>query len=246
MKNFRADLHIHSTLSPCGDLDMHPAGIVSEAVKKELDIIGMTDHNTTRHCALISKLASEKGIYVLKGAEVTTKEEVHCLAFFDKTDELSEFQDFLDRSLPDIRNNPEIFGYQVQCDEDENIVFEEPRLLLSAIVKSIEEVGAVVRSLGGLFIPAHADRQRYSILSQLGFIPVDLEADALEISATANPVEFVKAAPGSSRFPLIKSSDAHILENIGLAVTIFRMEGPSFCEIRMALKGEGGRRVTAG
>jgi predicted metal-dependent phosphoesterase TrpH len=77
MKIFRADLHIHTVLSPCGDLGMSPANIISEAVQKGIDIIGITDHNTTRHCKLISRLAAEKGIFVMQGAEVTTKEEVH-------------------------------------------------------------------------------------------------------------------------------------------------------------------------
>ncbi len=84
MKSFRADLHIHTTLSPCGDLEMHPVNIVSKAAIQGLDIIGITDHNSTRHCALISRLAAEKGIFVMQGAEVTTKEEVHCLVFFEK------------------------------------------------------------------------------------------------------------------------------------------------------------------
>ena len=90
--------------------------------KKGLDIIGITDHNTTRHCALISRLAAEKGIFVMQGAEVTTKEEVHCLAFFENTDALNKFQEFLDDNLPDIMNDPEIFGYQVQVDENEMII----------------------------------------------------------------------------------------------------------------------------
>jgi len=91
MEFFRADLHIHTVLSPCGDLEMSPGNIVSEAAFKGLDIIGITDHNTTRHCDLIARLGSEKGIFVMQGAEVTTKEEVHCLAFFENTDTLKKF-----------------------------------------------------------------------------------------------------------------------------------------------------------
>jgi len=57
MKTYRADLHIHSVLSPCGDLDMSPVNIVEEASRKGLDIIGITDHNTTRHTGLVKRLA---------------------------------------------------------------------------------------------------------------------------------------------------------------------------------------------
>ena len=178
---------------------MHPVNIVSEAAKKGLDIIGITDHNSTRHCALISKLAAEKGIFVLQGAEVTTKEEVHCLVFFENTDALETFQDFLDASLPDILNVPEIFGYQVQVDENEMIIFEEPRLLINAINKSLEEVGSYVHSLNGLFIPAHIDRKKNSIYSQLGFLPADLNADALEVSGQSAPEQFGTSTSGNQK-----------------------------------------------
>ena len=39
MNTYRADLHIHSVLSPCGDLEMSPRNIVAEAAQKGLDII---------------------------------------------------------------------------------------------------------------------------------------------------------------------------------------------------------------
>jgi 3',5'-nucleoside bisphosphate phosphatase len=243
MKNYRADLHIHTTLSPCGDLEMHPVNIVSIAAAKGLDIIGITDHNSTRHCALISKLAAAKDIFVMQGAEVTTKEEVHCLAFFENTDALDIFQDFLDSNLPDIKNVPEVFGYQLQVDENEIVVFEETRLLVNAIDKTLEEVGSFVHSLKGLFIPAHIDKGKNSIYSQLGFLPEDLNADALEVSGLSAPGQFAGTHPETGRFPLISSSDAHFPENIGMKVTNFFLSGASFSELSMALKGENGRRI---
>jgi 3',5'-nucleoside bisphosphate phosphatase len=244
MKNFRADLHIHTTLSPCGDLEMYPVNIVSEAAKKGLDIIGITDHNCTRHCKLISKLAAEMDIFVLQGSEVTTKEEVHCLVFFENTDALETFQEFLDASLPDILNVPEIFGYQVQVDENEKIIFEEPRLLLNAINKSLEEVECYTHSLNGLFIPAHIDRKKNSIYSQLGFLPEGLNADALEISGKSAPEQFGALHPEIYRFPVIRSSDAHFPENIGMVLTNLFLERRSFSEVSMAFRGERGRRIT--
>jgi 3',5'-nucleoside bisphosphate phosphatase len=244
MKNFRADLHIHTTLSPCGDLEMHPVNIVSKAAGKGLDIIGITDHNSTRHCPLISRLATEKGIFVMQGTEVTTKEEVHVLAFFENTDALDAFQDFLDASLPDILNVPAIFGYQVQVDENEMIIFEEPRLLINAINKSLGEVEAFVHSLNGLFIPAHIDRKKNGIYSQLGFLPSDLIADALEVSSQTTPEKFEITHPEIKKYPLIRSSDAHFQENIGMAVTDFRIKEATFSEISMALRGVNGRGVS--
>ena len=195
MKSFRADLHIHTVLSPCGDLEMSPVNIVSEAALKGLDIIGITDHNTTRHCELITRFASRKGIFVMQGAEVTTKEEVHCLAFFENTDALLKFQVFLDENLPEVKNNPEIFGYQVQVDENDNVVYEEKKLLINAISKSFEETETFIHSLNGLFIPAHLNRSKNSIYSQLGFLPDKLNADAVEISRATTVEQFIEAIP---------------------------------------------------
>jgi len=243
MKKILADLHIHTTLSPCGDLDMHPAGIIDRAARKGLGIIGITDHNTTRHCALASRLAARKGILVLMGAEVTTKEEVHCLAFFEDFDSLAEFQLFLDENLPDIMNVPELFGDQVECDEFENIIHEEKKLLWSAINKSIGDLESFVHRHGGIFIPAHIDRQKNSIFSQLGFLPAGLKADALEISRHTTPAKMAESNPEILDFTIIRSSDAHFPNDIGVAATQFYISAPSFSEVRMALNNKMGRRV---
>jgi hypothetical protein len=243
MKLLRADLHIHTVLSPCGDLEMSPARIVAEAARKKIDIIGITDHNTTRHCKLISRLATQKGIFVMQGAEVTTKEEVHCLAFFENNDTLDKFQEFLDENLPEIMNDPAKFGYQVEVDEEEMIIYEEKKLLLNALKKNITDVEKFVHSLKGLFIPAHIDRKKNSIYSQLGFLPADLQADAVEISRASSPKVFASSHPEIQKFSILRNSDAHRIEDIGAISSLFEVEGPSFSEIFMAIKGINGRKL---
>lgn len=246
MKFLRADLHIHTVLSPCGDLEMSPARIIYEAARRDLDIIGITDHNTTRHCNLTTRLAAEKGIFVLQGAEVTTREEVHCLTFFENNDALGTFQKFLDENLPDFPNNPLIFGHQVQVDENEIIIYEEKRLLVNAISKTVKEVEVFVHSLNGIFIPAHIDRRKNSIYSQLGFLPENMKADALEISRATMPEQFSDNHPEINKYPLLRSSDAHYPEQIGTVFTVWHINEPSFSEIIMALRGIRGRKVVTG
>lgn len=243
MNSYRADLHIHTVLSPCGDLNMSPDNIISEAVRKRLDIIGISDHNSTRHCSLISKLAATKGIFTLMGAEVTTKEEVHCLAFFETLDTLILFQEYLDANLPDIKNDPMIFGDQVQVDENENIIYTEERLLITALKVSLSELESFVHSNDGILIPAHIDRLKNSIYSQLGFLPPDLKADALEVSRKTSPLRFAAGHPEITAFTLISDSDAHYPENIGSVCNIFEINEPSFKEIKMALHGTENRGV---
>lgn len=222
---------------------MSPVNIVSEAAARGIDIIGITDHNSTRHCNLVKKLAADRGIFTMTGAEVTTKEEVHCLTFFENTDTLDLFQEYLDLHLPDVKNNPDYFGDQVQVDEDENIIYTEERMLSNALAVSIEELEDFIHSNNGIFIPAHIDRQKNGIYSQLGFIPAGLKADAMEVSWRISRNQFSEGRYELADCNLITNSDAHLPESIGRATTDFWLEAPSFEEMKMAFMKKHGRRI---
>jgi 3',5'-nucleoside bisphosphate phosphatase len=243
MKSFSADLHIHSVLSPCGDLEMSPRNIVERASELQLDIIGIADHNTTRHGTLIKKLAEEKGMFVLCGAEVTSIEEVHCLCFMPDMEALGVFQLYLDQYLFATKNNVNYFGHQVQVDEDEMIVYEEEKLLIQSIDRTVSQIASFVHSLDGLFIPAHINRQTNSLISQLGFVPDDLKYDALEISKHISREDFLSQHPELAGATIIQDSDAHFLRHMGEVRNEFRIEKPDFEEIRMALHKKHGRHV---
>jgi len=243
MKTFKADLHMHTVLSPCGDLEMSPLSIVKKALEVDLDIIGITDHNTTRQCAEVVKIGQEFGLTVFSGAEVTTKEEVHCLTFFENFEKLEAFQIYLDEHLPAIPNDAEKFGHQVWVNKEEEILGVEERLLISAINQSIDEVEHKVRELNGLFIPAHIFRPRFSVYSQLGFMPFDIKPDAIGIGANTNIEEQMQCHPELSQFTVLRSSDAHQLQFIGSHYSVFEMKEASFNEVRMALLNKEGRQV---
>jgi 3',5'-nucleoside bisphosphate phosphatase len=243
MNLYRADLHIHTLLSPCGDLDMSPINILNKARERDLQIIGITDHNTTKHCQLTRKLAEKSGIFVVMGVEITTKEEAHCLAFFETDEKLSEFQEFLDLHITKFKNDPLQFGYQPVIDEAEGIIEEVDYLLISALDQGIDEIEQKVHSLDGLFIPAHIDRNRFSVLSQLGFIPKDLKVDAFEVTPFFEKEKFRQYMKWHAGKALLHNSDAHFIEQVGQSVTILEMEGRSFSEIKLALAGLDGRQV---
>ncbi|MCT4647952.1 MAG: PHP domain-containing protein [Carboxylicivirga sp.] len=243
MKRFKADLHMHTVLSPCGSLEMSPVVIVEKALERGLDIIGITDHNSTRQCAEVYRVGQQKGIAVYCGAEVTTKEEVHCLTFFENFEKLKAFQAYLDKHLPNLPNDPEKFGHQVWVNADEEIAGQEERLLISAIDQSIDEVEAKVRELNGLFIPAHIFRPSFSVYSQLGFMPFDIKPDAIGMSARVDVEEQIKKHPELKQFTVLRSSDAHFPDQIGAHYTILEMENSSFEEFRKALHQVDGRKV---
>jgi hypothetical protein len=243
MRTFRTDLHIHTVLSPCGGLEMSPVNIVSLANKRELEIIGITDHNSTRHCHEVWRLARNTNLTVLPGCEMTSREEVHCLGLFEDFDALNSFQQFIDQNLILIPHNPKIFGYQVIVDANENILEELDYYLGASLNVSIEEIEQKVHELDGIFIPAHVDRPRNSLFSQLAFLPPQLQVDALQISKLADEKSIREKYRINPKISIVRFSDAHFPDDLGKTYTTFNLEEPTFAEIRKALKGEDGRSV---
>jgi len=243
MNKYRADLHIHSVLSPCGNLEMSPGRIVKEALGKGLDIIAVTDHNHTGHARLTRKLAEEKGLWVIYGSEITSVEEVHCLTFFDNENQLTAIQEFIEANIPKVANEPELFGDQVIVDGDEMIVEEVGYSLYPAVNKGIDEIAEFVHGLGGSFVPAHVDRKTNGLFAQLGFFPDALQADAIEIHRNTSISAFRMEHPELERFQILKNSDAHYPEDIGRASSVFRMKELNFVEFQMALGRKDGREI---
>jgi PHP family Zn ribbon phosphoesterase len=245
MQAFRADLHIHTVLSPCADVEMSPRNIVRRAQEAGLSVIGITDHNSTRNAMLVKQLAEKEGLFVLTGAEVSTREEVHCLAFFEKPDELHEFQLFLDDHIQKIPNANGHFGYQPVVDEEENIVEMVPYYLAAALRSGISEVQKKVYELNGIFIPAHVNRSMNGLFAQLGFLPPELHFDALEITGKTRSAQVRERYRINENITIVYDSDAHFTEDIGRNYSIFRMKELSFEEIKMALCNRDGRSVEA-
>ena len=240
---FKADLHIHTVLSPCGDLEMSPTAIVERALARGLDMIAITDHNTTRQVKTAQRVGREHGLFVLGGVEITSQEEAHCLAYFPDDDALDHFQTFLDSHLPPIPNDEDRFGYQLIVDENDEITGEEPYHLLNAIDVDIDGLYDEVHRLDGLFVPAHINKGTTSLTSQLGFVPPDLKADGLEINRFTTREETIKKAAYLRRFHFITDSDAHFIDNVGDVYNLIHMEHRSFAEFALALHGEEGRSI---
>jgi PHP family Zn ribbon phosphoesterase len=242
LKTFRADLHIHSCLSPCGDEEMRPRALVNQAMAKGLDMIAICDHNSAENTAAFINAGDERGLKVLPGIEVTSKEEIHLIALFDTQEDCMALQDLIYQNLPG-ENVEGVFGPQTVVNEKDETVGINRRMLIGSTVLSFEQIISVIHSLRGVAIASHIDRQAFSLLGQLGFIPEGIPLDGLEISPRTSKQEAKNRYHSYRHYSFIWSSDAHYLEDIGKSITHFLLKETTQREVKMALHHEEGRQV---
>jgi PHP family Zn ribbon phosphoesterase len=223
---------------------MSPKKIVRQSIDIGLDIIAICDHNTAENCGAVMKEGQNRGLTVLPGIEICSKEEVHILALFDHLDRVLVMQDYVYANLSG-ENQPEVFGYQVVANENDEVIGENPRLLIGATRLGLYDIITKTHSLGGISVSSHVDRTAYGIIGQLGFIPPDLEIDGVEVSYRVKLASAREKVPGIGRYPCITSSDAHFLDDIGKVWTNLIMAAPTLAEIRLALQQKDDRRIMA-
>jgi anti-sigma regulatory factor (Ser/Thr protein kinase) len=215
---------------------MVPTAIVRRAKALGLDMIGICDHNSAENVAAVAAAGKRESVSVIPGIEVTSREEVHVLALFETEKALMDMQSVVHASLPG-ENDEEAFGPQTIVDQWDRPVGVNRRLLIGATELTIGEVVAAIHDFGGLAVASHVDRPSFGLIGQLGLIPEGLELDALELSPLARAKKW-------GDFPVVTSSDAHCLKDIGRSFTSFFAPEGTLEEIGKALRGEDGRRVS--
>ncbi|HUX11891.1 MAG TPA: PHP domain-containing protein [Spirochaetia bacterium] len=224
---FLVDLHLHSCLSPCGDLDMSPRRIAREARLRGLSAAALCDHNSALNCPAFEVACESEGILGIYGIEVTSREEVHLLCLFDSVDAALEMGDYLYRLLMSGAYDAARFGDQIYVNEDEVILGNVEKHLIGAVDLSLEEIGREAQRRGGLFIPAHIDRAVYSVSSQLGFLP-EGNYDAVEIVRSSS-------TPMARGVPIVASSDAHFPGDIAARHSVVESTDLTLAGISRAL-----------
>jgi len=219
MKYF-CDLHIHTALSPCADADMTPNNIVNMASLCGLDIIAVCDHNSIGNVEATIAAARHLPLCVVPGMELETSEEVHFVCLFETLEAAREFDLWLTPYKPTVKNRPDIFGEQQYLNENDELVGYEENLLVSACGVSIYDVKKKIDTLPAVIIPAHIDRDSYSIISNLGFVPDDLGFTTVEISSNISVEEAIERFPHIEAYNIITDSDSHYLG------TIYERENP--------------------
>lgn len=225
MSRYMCDLHIHSCLSPCGDEDMTLGNIVGMALLNGLNIVALTDHNSTANCPAFFHIAKANGIIPVAGMELTTSEDIHVVCLFRDLESAMDFGAYVDAHRFKIKNEPDIFGRQIIVDEEDEPVGEEEYLLINASYLSLEDAYREVLSRGGVCYPAHIDRSSSGIISMLGDFPPEPHFTAFELNDIASLDGCLQKHPvlTERRLVHVASSDAHYLTDIsevGFAVEI--------------------------
>ncbi|MBQ7315447.1 MAG: PHP domain-containing protein [Clostridia bacterium] len=218
MSRYFCDLHIHSCLSPCADDDMTPGNIAGMATINGLQIVALTDHNTSKNCPAFFKQAQAFGLIPVPGMELTTTEDIHVVCLFATLEDAMAFDAFVDEGRPHIKNETEFFGHQYLINEDDSIRGEEDYLLLHTSGISIEEAYAEVYRRGGACFPAHVDRPSGGMIEVLGDVPPEPPFTAYELRDGALRDDYTARYPTLAPLMHVVSSDAHRLTDIAEAV----------------------------
>lgn len=232
------DLHIHSCLSPCGDMDMTPNNIVGMSKLLELDVIALTDHNSMLNCKAVMKLGAENGLCVIPGMELTTMEEIHVVCLFPSYEKASEFNEYVKEHQMQFPNRADIYGRQVIMDENDEEIGEVENLLILATDISVMDIKPLVESYDGVCYPAHINRDSMSIISSLGDIPPECGFTTAEVSSSGDINKLRERYPILNDMLIVRDSDAHYLQNMKDKENFFELDELSINTVLKKLKNE--------
>ncbi|MDR1565139.1 MAG: PHP domain-containing protein [Oscillospiraceae bacterium] len=221
------DLHIHSCLSPCGDMDMTPNNLVNMAALNGLQMIALTDHNSCKNCPAAAQAAREAGLIFVPGMELCTSEEAHVVCLFPSLEQAMAFDAYVEQHIPPIANRPEIFGQQQILNAQDEPIGEVEQLLISATTISVDKIVALVRKYGGAAFPAHIDKASYSVVASLGVFPDWAGFSAVEIYSRKPDFKLESLGISPEKYPVLHNSDAHYLENIAEAEAALELPLPT-------------------
>jgi len=89
------DLHSHTNAS---DGTCSPAQLIAEAVRADVTVLGITDHDTFHGYEEALETATQSGVELICGIELSTKlhgRSVHLLGYFPDTSGLAEFREWI-------------------------------------------------------------------------------------------------------------------------------------------------------
>jgi DNA repair ATPase RecN len=243
---YRGDLHIHSHSAShdVKDAGMTPQAIVDAAVRENLQIIAVADHNEISNTQAAVTAGEAAGILVVPAVELSTPEG-HLLCYFPTIDALAQFHgrlDLADRRLPNSRCRNAMYA----CLE-------------------------LAENLNGFCILAHVDGgngletndpggspHKTDIICHKALLGIELRNAASLVRYSPSDPDSVRAHIGKQRIERlglgerqylarVLSSDAHTLNALGRnasqdrKLTRYKMATPTFDGLRHALEDSDSR-----
>lgn len=205
------DLHIHTCLSPCGENEMTPNSIVMYADMVGLDIIAISDHNSSGNVESVVAAAKNNGsnLLVVPALELTTAEDIHILLLFPSIQAANAASEEVRARQMKVKNKPHIFGEQLYINESDEVTGTEEKLLIVATNISSEEAATFAKKFGGVAIPAHIDKQSNSMLAILG--AVDDSSGFCTVEMTERAKQQLIDEYKKRGYNIISDSDSHML-----------------------------------
>ncbi|MFC9775985.1 endonuclease Q family protein [Paenibacillus chitinolyticus] len=246
---YYADLHIHigrtekgAAVKISGARNLTFYNIAREASdRKGIEIVGIIDCHSPavqeeiEHYLAAGEMKELDGggiryhqTTVLLGSEIEVRDPgmgpVHLLVFLPKLAQMKEFTEWMRPRM-------------------KNVELSSQRMYVTA-----RELQAEVLRRGGIMIPAHIFTPHKSIYGS-GSTRMEhmLDLDGLagvELGLSSDS-EMAGYLPELDRYTYVTNSDAHSLGKIGREYNELRLAEPTFAELLLALRREGGRAVTA-
>lgn len=228
-KLIKADVHLHTCLSPCADITQSPKRVVEKAFEMGFSLLFITDHNSIANAAATVNAGKDFiDLRIYPGMEITTREEIHILSLFENMDDAGRTQNYINNYLPDAYFEKEK-QEQIIANEYDEVEGYYEKSLFSAVDLDLDEIIELIHQYNGIAVGAHIDRQSFSIVSQLGFIPDKCRLDALEISPNMSLQEAGNVFKDyASKYKFIRGSDSHSLNTIGCSFIEYYGEDNSF------------------
>lgn len=203
---------------------MTPNNIAGMATLCGLQIVALTDHNTTKNCPAFFAAAKRQGIIPVAGMELTTAEDIHVVCLFEHLEDAMRFGDAVDARRIRIANRADVFGDQLVMDAMDEVVATEPDLLSNATDITVDEAPELVHNFGGVCIAAHIDREANGIVSTLGAFPEEHAFDGAELHDAQKTDAYRQRFPVLEGLLTVTGSDAHYLWDIREKEAYFELE----------------------
>jgi uncharacterized protein (TIGR00375 family) len=236
MPTFSADLHIHSLHSIGVSKSMTIPELSRNAVLKGLNIIGTGDatqpdwlNHLKRNLAEVDGIFTHGQVSFILTSEIEDNESIHHVILLPDFSSVEGLRRALEQYSPNLHDT---WGGR-------------PRVNITG-----EQLAGLVRDEGGLIGPAHAFTPFRSIFRENKYTNLESCYGAetahvhfleLGLSADSTIADFI---PSLRRLTYITSSDAHspTPNKLGREFVRFKMEAPTFDELRLAILRERERK----